>query len=346
MTISSLVNQTYPKGSFEVLAVIEPNDVDTKYNAEVSMKVLHEAGISARIIQSDGKLRIKPHALNLGIEQARGEYCAFYDASDTIDRDQIEKAISLMVEGEYDVVQATVLRKGNSFLSYFLLFDTVFWFRKYLPFILRFAKGMPLSGEGLFIRKSVLQEVGNFPEVLTEDAEMGLILTERNKSFALLDSVVVEKAPRNARAHLTQKLRWFRGYLSCLRKLRHSNLAWKRRFFFTLPFLSPINSALAFIGWLLLIGFVISWFFFPHFEATGPWMRHPIYGDVFRYWALFLAFIGIPLCIISYAQTLYSAQMRRYIPLLILSPFYWMFVGFCAACSFFRGTGHWGKTER
>ncbi len=346
MTISSLINQTYPKERYEVLMIVEPDDIKTKSYAEESVKRLDEAGISWRIIQSDGKLRIKPHALNLGIEHARGEYCAFYDASDDIESEQIEKAILLMVEGKYDVVQAMVLRKGSSFLSHFLLFDTVFWFHKYLPLILRFAKGMPLSGEGLFIRRSVLQEVGNFPEVLTEDAYLGLILTEKNKCFAIVDSVIVEKAPKNIRAHLTQKLRWHRGYLTCLGKLLHSNLSLKRKFFFSLPFVTPITCALAFLGWLLIIGFGISWLFLPSLEITAPWMQYTIYENAIVYWSLLLACIGIPLSLISYTHTLFNAGMRKYTPLLILAPFYWIFVGFCALCSFFRGTKHWGKTER
>ena len=45
---------------------------------------------------------------------------------------------------------------------------------------------MPLSGEGLFVRTSVLREVGGFPEVLTEDAYLGIILTERGKRFGLV----------------------------------------------------------------------------------------------------------------------------------------------------------------
>ena len=175
---------------------------------------------------------------------------------------------------------------------------------------------------------------------------MGLILTERNKSFALIDSVIVEKAPRNIRAHLTQKSRWFRGYLTCLGKLRHSSLSLKRKFFFLLLFISPITSALALLGWLLLFGFGILWLFSPLSEVTAPWMQHPIYENVLYYWALLLACFGIPLCIFSYAHTLFDAQMGRYTPLLILAPFYWIFVGFCAVYSFFRGTRHWGKTER
>lgn len=346
MTISSLINQTYPNEKYEVLMVIEPDDIITKSYVEVSLKELHQAGISGRIIESDGKLKIKPHALNIGIKQANGEFCAFYDASDEIERDQIQKAISLMVEGKYDIVQARVLRKGRSFLSHFLYFDSLIWFHKYLPFILKFAKGMPLSGEGLFIRKSVLDEVGYFPEVLTEDAELGLILTERNKSFALLDSVIIEKAPRNIRAHLTQKARWFRGYLTCLRKLFHTNLSVKRKFFFFLLFVSPINSALALLGWIIIIVRGIFWYVSPLSGQNAILVQSFFDHNVIFYWSFLLFCLGIPLCVLSYIRTLYVLKMAKYIPLIVLAPIYWIFVGICAIFSFFRGTVKWGKTER
>jgi hypothetical protein len=80
------------------------------------------------------------------------------------------------------------------------LLDTLVWYWKYVPLILRCSKGFPLSGEGLFIRRKVLQEMGYFPDVLTEDALLGVMLTERGKRFTLLDTVVAEKAPRNLRA--------------------------------------------------------------------------------------------------------------------------------------------------
>jgi len=347
MTISSLINQTYPKDKYEVLMVIEPDDPRVKAYVETSIKRLREAEIFGKVVLSDGKLKIKPHALNLGIEQARGKYCAFYDASDDIEKDQMEKAISVMEEGYYEVVQAKVLRKGNSLLSHFLLLDTVLWFWKYMPFLLRFAKGMPLSGEGLFIKRSVLEEAGNFPEVLTEDAYLGLILTEKNKKFALLDSIVVEKAPKNMKAHFVQKLRWQRGYLMCLKKLLRLKISFKRKFAMLLIFITPITCAIAFIGWLMLVSYWFFQFFFPSSGLIAPLIRHPVYNDVVRYWSLFLAYIGISFAMFSSGHTLIYARMKkRYLFLPILLGIYWVFVGFCAISSFFRGTTHWGKTER
>ena len=348
MTVSSFLAQTYPPDSFEVLMAIEPDDEPVARFAAESVSRLREAGIAGRIVVSDGKLRIKPHALNLAVKQSRGKYCAFYDAADVIDADQVEKAVRLMEEHDYDVMQSAVFRKGRSILSHFLTIDTVFWYRKYLPLLLRHAQGFPLSGEGLFVRKSVLDEVGGFPEVLTEDAYLGLLLTEGDKRFGIVDSVVVEKAPRNAKAHFTQRSRWHRGYLTCLRRLFRSKLSLRRKFFFLMPLIAPLSCSLAFLGWtFILCRAAISLVPGAYWEhGMGISFESPFLAGVVYYWSLVLACVGIPLILLSYTQVLWAEKERQYMRVLPLIPLYWMFVGFVATCSFFRGTTQWGKTER
>jgi len=348
MTVSSILAQTYPAEKLEVLMAIEPDDEPVARYAAESLSRLREAGIAGRIVVSDGRVRIKPHALNLAVKQAQGKYCAFYDAADTIDPDQIEKAVRLMEEHGYDVMQSAVFRKGRSILSHFLTIDTVFWYRKYLPLLLTHAQGFPLSGEGLFIRRSVLDEAGGFPEVLTEDAYLGLLLTEGGRRFGILDSVVVEKAPRNAKAHFTQRSRWHRGYLTCLRRLFKSELSLRRKFFFLMPLIAPLSCSLAFLGWsFILCRLAISLLPGAHeVHAAGISFEAPILPDLLYYWSLALACVGIPLILLSYTHVLWSENERRYMRVLPLIPLYWMFLGFVATCSFFRGTAHWGKTER
>ncbi len=97
---------------------IDPDDEPVARYAAESVSRLRDAGIAGRIVASDGRLCIKPHALNLAIKQATGKYCAFYDAADVIDPDQVGKAVGLMEEHDYDVMQSAVFRKGQSILSH------------------------------------------------------------------------------------------------------------------------------------------------------------------------------------------------------------------------------------
>ena len=348
MTLESLLRQTMKPGRFEVLWAVEARDEGTHPLAEEAARQLLAVGISSRLVVSNGGTRLKAYALNRAIEQAAGEICAFYDASDDIDPRQIEDAALLMQEKQYDAVQATVLRKGASILSEFLLVDTAFWFRRYIPFVLGLAKGMPLSGEGLFLRRSVLNEVGGFPEVLTEDGYLGIILTERNKRFGLLASTITEKAPKNIRSHFVQRLRWNRGYLTCLARLFRGDLSFKRKLALSLPFLTPLSCSLAFVGWTLIVAqWVVSVAAGMSIPDVGlSLLRHPIYTSAMYYWALGLFVVGIPLCVLSYLRTLRSLGMSQSAPLILLLPYYWSFIGFAATCSFFKDTTHWGKTER
>jgi cellulose synthase/poly-beta-1,6-N-acetylglucosamine synthase-like glycosyltransferase len=163
-----------------------------------------------------------------------------------------------------------------------------------------------------------------------------------------VDSIVVEKAPRNAKAHFTQRSRWHRGYLTCLRRLFRSKLSFRRKFFFLIPLIAPFSCSLAFLGWTFILcraAFLLA----PgaHWKhGIGIPIESPILAGVVYYWSLILACVGIPLILLSYTQVLWAEKERPYMRVLPLIPLYWMFVGFVATCSFFRGTKQWGKTER
>jgi cellulose synthase/poly-beta-1,6-N-acetylglucosamine synthase-like glycosyltransferase len=340
-TVHSLAKQSYPKHRLQVLIVVEHDDIATiEAVNRVAVPALAAAGLEPSVMTTDGARHTKPYALNIALQHAQGEYCVFYDAADTFEPEQIEKGVGAMTCGGYDVAQCKVLRKGGSLLSKFLLLDTVVWYWKYVPLILRCSRGFPLSGEGLFIRHDVLREVGCFPDVLTEDTMLGVILTERNKHFCILDTVVTEKAPRNVWAHIRQKMRWHRGYLTCLRFLRKANIPLPRKFFFFLSFATPIASSLGALGWMAIL---YKWLTTTMgVDAPGP----EILGAVLHYWSLFLIGVGTPITILSVMALTWRLQLRSYVPVAFGIPLYWVFVGCCATASLFRGTRDWGKTDR
>ena len=345
MTIKSLLAQSYPLERYEIVCALEPDDEVGIRWVGYWLKALGDTGVAARIVLSDGAVRSKPHALNRGLPEVRGKYCVFYDAGDLIDCDQMEKAITIMEEGEYDVCQARVLRDGSSLLSRFLWLDTCVWYSKYVPVMWGLCGGFPLSGEGLFVRTSVLKETGGFPEVLTEDALLGLILTARQKRFALVDSTVMEKAPRHIGAHFKQKMRWYRGYMTCLGRLWTTDLPLRKKLPFALIFAAPIVSMLAFLGWMTIGGTLIGLLSSSDGLTSLEWLSGGP-ADGFYYWSLILLSFGIPLVVGSSIHASWSARMPRAAPFALLLPLYWIFVGVCSIAALFRGTDHWARTER
>jgi cellulose synthase/poly-beta-1,6-N-acetylglucosamine synthase-like glycosyltransferase len=346
LTMASLRHQRYPVDRYEILVALEPDDDAVPHRVSGWLSEFTRLGVPSRIVLSDGVGRMKARALNHALAEAQGEYCAFYDAGDHIDRDQVMTAIRLMEAHGADVGQARVLRAGRSLLSRLLLLDTCVWHFKYLPVLQRLCGGFPLSGEGLFIRTTVLRDVSGFPEVLTEDGLLGLMLTARHKRFTQIDSTVIEKAPRNVLAHFRQKLRWHRGYLTCLRRLGASEMPMRKKLVLALPFSVPITSALAFLGWLLICARLIVGYAWHDAGPNAVMPGYDLYTSSLYYWSLALVSIGIPIVIASGIHALWCAGMIRYAPVALCLPLYWMFVGACAVSSLFRGTAHWGKTER
>ena len=80
--------------------------------------------------------------------------------------------------------------------------------------------------------------------------------------------------------------------------------------------------------------------------VTYSLVPHPVYTAIVSSWATMLFVVGIPLCVASYVRTLWSLDMKRSTPLVLLLPYYWTFIGFAATCSFFKNTTNWGRTER
>jgi len=346
VTVGCLAVQTYPKEKLEVLFVVEPDDSETRRSVEEAVDRLRDVGVEARIVVTDGRLRMKPHALNRGLEEARGEVLCVYDADDRFPADQVEKAVTLMLEKGYDAVQPKIFRSRRGVSGSHLMLDTFTWNRKFLPTFYDAAGVFPLSGEGFFVRRSAVLEVGGFPEVLTEDAYLAILLAEKGKKFGLLDSEVTETAPRGWRSHFRQRLRWFRGYVTCLGRTLKAHMPLRQKLVLMIPFLAPITCAFSLFTWVFMATYWLTWAFLPKPVFALPWMLHWLYPGVILYWSAFLAYIGNPIVMFSLMHSIAGTDMERYAPLALTAPFYWIFLGAAAVASFFKSTKFWGKTVR
>jgi cellulose synthase/poly-beta-1,6-N-acetylglucosamine synthase-like glycosyltransferase len=335
-TVDCLRLQDYSR--VKIRYVIEPEDAgsftippgETRFDEEMLM--------------SDGRLKLKAHAMNAGLAGVESEIVAVYDAGDTFPSDQVSKAVALMREKQYDLLQPKILRKsGRSLVSAFLEIDSFVWTRKFVPFYKESVSLVPLSGEGLFVRKSLLDTLGGYPEVLTEDAYLSILAGEKKARFGLLDSTIVEDAPKNLASHFRQRVRWFRGYLTCARKLVRSRLPLKSKIFLATAFFSPITTAFSLLTWAF---FFIYWVTFSinTKQLFAPWMTNPIYGGLFYFsLAMLLANFAV---IFSSVQSLVDTEEEKKAPIAILQPLYWIFLGVASFASFFRGTKVFGRTER
>jgi len=83
-----------------------------------------------------------------------------------------------------------------------------------LPGLERIAVPIPLGGTSNHFRIAVLREVGAWdPFNVTEDADLGIRLSQRGYRVAMLDSTTFEEAPRRLGPWIRQRSRWLKGYM-------------------------------------------------------------------------------------------------------------------------------------
>ena len=343
-TVKSIAAQTYPKKKFEIVFIVEPNDVQTKKNIKPLHKFLADKGLCYRIVESDGKVKLKAHALNYALKTIKSPIICVYDADDIFPESQVEEAVMLIEEG-YDAVAVRVYRYRNTILGSLLNLDTYMWYNIFVPFFKVVGKSFPFSGEGLFVRTDILNAVGGFPEVLTEDGYLSILLAENGSKLGLLDSEVEELAPKNLKNNIKQRLRWNRGYTQCLQRLVKAKLSIKEKLPLLLAYWAPIMCGLSVITAIAYI-FIDSWMFVLA-DFITPWIR-----ALFSAWdttLLFVVFVAylITMTLMYLISTLISEKrFKQLSPYILLLPLYWTYLGFIALGTPFVSTQKWFKTER
>jgi len=343
---SCLVNQTYDHGKMELIFITEPDDDETRRYVDTLISDMKDGFAAVNHLVTDGMMKMKPYALNWGLDRCSGDIIGIYDAECEPEPGQVMKAVYAIFEQDYDLVQAKIEVESENTLGELYKLDIYMWQELYLQVINEKANSFPIASKGLFIKKECLKDIGGFPLHLTEDAMMSILLAPRNKKFGLLESVTKEKSAKTWRVHFKQRRRWFRGYLSCLWELMKVDMPLKRKFWLSIPYISPILCSLSLLGFIFLFMYFISWIFFPAMIIEAPWMRSIFYDRYLSYWSLFLGYIGLPFTIISYLYSIADEKLEKKALYVYLIPVYWMFLGISAMASFFKDDKNWDKTER
>ena len=344
-TTKGVAAQSYPQDKLEVVFIIEADDSLIWTELQPSLEYLRNMNVSHRVFKSKGNLKFKAGALNAALDSVNSPVIGVYDADDTIPRIQVEEAVMLIEEG-YDAVAVRVYRFRKTILGALLNLDTYLWYNIFVPFYKVVGKSVPFSGEGLFVRKEVLDKIGGFPEVLTEDSYLSLILTEEGFKTALLDSEVEELAPKDLKNNIKQRLRWNRGYVQCLSKLIRAKIPIKEKLPLLLAYGAPLTCGFSVVMSLLYIFFDGPGLFVLT-DLIAPWLRAflSIFNSKFLLSTSMSYIVGFAFMYLV-ASLIVRKRLRQLTPYILLLPIYWIYLGFVALGTPFVSTKKWLKTER
>ena len=179
-TIGRVVGANYPADLLQVLVICSADDTDTISKAEQKVEELRlEYGQGVDVIVFEDRPINKPHALNVALRYAAKDVVTVFDAEDDVHPDIFNIVNTVMLEDPVRVVQAGVqlMNYRDKWYSSLNVLEYFFWFKSSLHFFARYG-AIPLGGNTVFFRRSVLQMIGGWDEHnLTEDADIGIRLS-------------------------------------------------------------------------------------------------------------------------------------------------------------------------
>lgn len=212
--IKALKALDYPEEKLDVKLILEADD-----DATIDAVRRHQRPANFELVPvPPGEPRTKPKALNLGLDRARGEIVAVFDAEDRPSPEQPREAIAAFHGGPRNlaVVQAPLaIHNGkSSWIARQFEIEYAILFNIWLPFLARLRLPLPLGGTSNYFRRDRLKAAGGWDAWnVTEDADLGMRLARFGGRAAMISSPTWEEAPARFDHWLTQRTRWMKGHL-------------------------------------------------------------------------------------------------------------------------------------
>ncbi|MBL8159749.1 glycosyltransferase [Candidatus Saccharibacteria bacterium] len=222
-TLLQLAKQTHP--NVDIISVICDDDHETLAVARSA------AAISDRITVVEYPLRPgvkpnKPLQLNYVLETvAQKDYTVIgiVDAEDGVHPELLAHVDTAFNDRKVGVVQGGVqlMNHHSSWYSLHNVLEYYKWFNSAMAFQSdnRF---MPLGGNTIFIRSSLLRRAGGWPVTLTEDCSLGVLLSVKfkTKTAVYYDPRLAtqEETPDTLAGLFKQRVRWCQGFYHEWRK--------------------------------------------------------------------------------------------------------------------------------
>jgi cellulose synthase/poly-beta-1,6-N-acetylglucosamine synthase-like glycosyltransferase len=260
-TIEQVVRANYPPAFLQVLVICSDDDTGTIDEALAKIEQLQDAGLDiVDVVVFDDQPINKPHGLNHALQFADRDVVTIFDAEDDIHADIFNIVNTVMVDDGVKVVQAGVqlMNYRSRWYSTLNVLEYFFWFKSRLHYHAKFGS-IPLGGNTVFFSRDVLLRIGGWDETnLTEDADIGLRISQMNEPVRVIYDdryVTREETPATLAHFIKQRTRWNQGFMQTLAKGTWKQMPTRRQrwlAFYTLAF--PIVQAV--LGLYVLVSII------------------------------------------------------------------------------------------
>jgi cellulose synthase/poly-beta-1,6-N-acetylglucosamine synthase-like glycosyltransferase len=348
-TLRHLLQQDY--GDYEILVSLVEDDDATIAEVQRVQANYDPHGRVRTVVRSYARSN-KPRQLNAALEVATGTVIGVVDAEDDVAPMLLPRVNTLFARTDADVVQGgvqlmTLGRRWRDWFKVHNVMEYFFWFTSRMFYQVH-TGFVPLGGNTVFIRRELMDRAGGWPDNLTEDCALGVLLCTRYNAKVVAayepDLATREEVPqtigsRRAGSLFWQRVRWNQGFLSILLEGRWATL--------------PTVRQRALAGYILATPFLqaFSALLLPLSIITIVWLKVPV-GIAMLMYAPFLPilitlatqFVGLREFGHAYKQ---KVLWRHYAFLLLGAPVYqWvlMAAAFWAVWQHIDGNTTWHKT--
>jgi cellulose synthase/poly-beta-1,6-N-acetylglucosamine synthase-like glycosyltransferase len=235
--------------------------------------------------------------------------------------------------------------RDDNFLTRMFTLEYSHWFDYLLPGLHALNIPIPLGGTSNHFRTTSLLRVGAWdPYNVTEDADLGVRMTQEGLRVVVVNSTTFEEANGVLNSWINQRSRWIKGYMQTwLVHMRHP-LRLRRRLGMS-----------GFWGFQLFIGFPpltalinpLLWITFLITLLIGPDRLRPLFPGVILYLAVFNLLVGNLMYIYFSVMAVAKRRWYRLVPWGLLAPFYWVLHSVAAYKALWQlivKPHHWEKT--
>lgn len=227
-TLRQLARQTHP--NVQIISVMCDDDYDT-------LRVAYDvAATDPRISVVEypllpGVKPSKPKQLNYVLRQIKDQgftVIGIVDAEDTVHPELLLRIDAAFRDPEVGIVQGGVqlMNHHSSWYSLHNVLEYYRWFNSAMAFQSDIGF-MPLGGNTIFVRHNLLQKTNGWPETLTEDCSLGVLVSSRFRNSDVPTKTAVyyepwlatrEETPDSLKGLFKQRVRWNQGFFHEWRK--------------------------------------------------------------------------------------------------------------------------------
>lgn len=314
----------YPMSKLEIQVLDDSTD-DSVLDTAKRVKALRETGLDIQHIRRTNRQGYKAGALKEGLDKAKGEFIAIFDADFLPSSDWLKKTVVYFKDKEIGVVQTRWghINREYSTLTRIQAFALDAHFT--LEQVGRNAKGhfINFNGTAGIWRKECILDAGNWEgDTLTEDLDLSYRAQLKNWKFKYLEDVETPaELPVVISAARSQQFRWNKGGAENFRKtvwsvISAKNISFKTKFHGVMHLLNSsmflcvflvallsipmmyIKNTYGHLGWVFeatsffilstVILFVCYWFTYRSIQGSG-------FDNFVDYITIFFTFFSVAL---------------------------------------------------